>query len=90
MLNVLACRMLECLDCIMYLWEEGWVMLAKFVFRNLLIAYFYALVLESSKRFHSRGIDESHRLDIRTLIELQFAPPLLTNLQALPPLARRL
>ena len=70
--------------------EERWVMLAKFVFRDLLIADFYPLVLESSKSFHSRGIDESHRLDIRTLIELQFVPPLITNLQALPPLARRL
>jgi hypothetical protein len=74
----------------MYLWEERWMMLAKFVFRDLLIADFYHLVLESSKRLYSRGIDDSHRLDIRTLIELQFAPPLLTNLQALPPLAHRL
>ena len=46
----------------------GQVCLSRFVDSRFLP------VLESSKRFHSRGIDDSHHLDIRTLIELQFAP----------------
>jgi hypothetical protein len=58
MLGFLARSMLECLGCARYLWEEHWMLLAKFLLRSLSLEFSLERFDSGFPLFSARIINE--------------------------------